>query len=74
MRYLDGHHASCSCKMGPESDPNAVVDQFGHVRGVKKLRICDDSILPEVPDMLPVATVFMVAEKIAEHIKDEYKN
>jgi len=39
-------HPCGTCKMGPASDPLAVVDQFGRVRGVSKLRILDSSIFP----------------------------
>jgi choline dehydrogenase len=40
-------HPCGTCKMGPASDPLAVVDQFGKVRGgVSKLRILDSSIFP----------------------------
>jgi choline dehydrogenase len=39
-------HPCGTCKMGPASDPDAVVDEFGRVRGVSKLRILDSSIFP----------------------------
>jgi len=43
---LSDFHPCGTCKMGPASDPLAVVDQFGKVRGVSKLRILDSSIFP----------------------------
>ena len=42
-------HASCSCRMGAEDDPMAVVDPAGRVRGVDGLRVVDASIFPVVP-------------------------
>ena len=42
-----GHHISCTAKMGPSSDPMAVVDQFGKVYGAEGLRVVDASIMPE---------------------------
>ena len=42
-----GHHISCTAKMGPSSDPMAVVDQYGKVYGADGLRVVDASIMPE---------------------------
>ncbi|MDA1280533.1 MAG: GMC family oxidoreductase N-terminal domain-containing protein [Chloroflexi bacterium] len=39
-----GHHISCTNKMGADSDPMAVVDQKGNVRGVAGLRVIDASM------------------------------
>lgn len=59
-------HASCTCRMGPDSDPDAVVDQQGRVRGVENLWICDQSIFPEIPSRGPNATAIMVGERMSE--------
>ena len=42
-----GHHVSCTAKMGPRTDPDAVVDQYGKVYGVSGLRVADASIMPD---------------------------
>ena len=42
-------HDVGTCKMGPDSDPQAVVDPQLRVRGVKGLRVADNSIMPLVP-------------------------
>ena len=42
-----GQHISGTCKMGPASDPMAVVDQHGHVHGLQNLRVVDASIMPD---------------------------
>jgi 5-(hydroxymethyl)furfural/furfural oxidase len=59
-------HASCSCRMGREDDPMAVVDTEGRVRGVNRLRVVDASIFPVVPCANTNFPVLMSAEKIAD--------
>ena len=61
-------HASCSCRMGADDDPLAVVDVTGRVRGVDGLRVCDASIFPVVPCANTNFPVLMTAEKIADTI------
>ncbi len=63
------HHISCTAKMGPESDPMAVVDQHGRVRGVDGLRIVDGSILPDCPRSNTNVPIMMLAERISDWIK-----
>ena len=63
------HHSAGSCKMGTPDDPMAVVDTQGRVMGgIEGLRIVDSSIMPLLPPGQPVATVYMVAEKLADDI------
>ena len=59
-------HASCSCRMGREDDPMAVVDTQGRVKGVQGLRVVDASIFPVVPCANTNFPVLMAAEKIAD--------
>ena len=61
-------HASCTCKMGKKDDKLAVVDSKGKVFGVQKLRVVDASAIPFLPPGHPMATVYALAEKIAEDI------
>ena len=62
------YHPSCTCKMGPESDPEAVVDLQCRVRGLENLRVVDASIMPScVSGNLNGPTV-MLAEKAADII------
>ncbi len=58
-------HASCSCRMGRDDDPMAVVDSQGRVKGVQGLRVVDASIFPVVPCANTNFPVLMTAEKIA---------
>lgn len=50
MRQETGpeNHQAGSCKMGPASDPMAVVDPLLRVHGIKGLRVADTSIMPQV--------------------------
>jgi 5-(hydroxymethyl)furfural/furfural oxidase len=64
-------HASCSCRMGREDDPMAVVDTTGRVRGVEGLRVVDASIFPVVPCANTNIPTLMTAEKIADAILAE---
>jgi len=60
------HHVSCTAKMGPDSDPMAVVDQYGRVKGVDGLRVCDLSIMPDCPRANTNSPAMMIGERIAE--------
>ena len=64
------YHVSCTCKMGPESDPMAVVDQYGWVRGLEGLRVADASVMPDVVRANTNVTTIMVGERVAEWIKE----
>ncbi len=65
-----GHHISCTNKMGPASDPLAVVGQSGLVNGTKGLRIVDASIMPECVRANINVTVMTMAERICDLIKN----
>lgn len=58
-------HTSGTCKMGPGSDPMAVVDQYCRVRGLDGLRVVDLSIAPDVVRANTNATAIMIAERAA---------
>ena len=61
-------HASATCKMGRPDDPMAVLDSQAKVKGVSGLRVVDASSFPFVPPGHPMATVYMLALKIADEI------
>ncbi len=62
-------HISGTCKMGPASDPMAVVDQNCRVHGVEGLRVVDASIMPNVIRANTNATTIMIGERAADLIK-----
>jgi choline dehydrogenase len=64
-------HPSSSCKMGPASDPLAVVDGQARVRGVSNLRVVDASIFPYIPRCNLHAPTVVVAERMADLIRHE---
>ena len=63
-----GHHISSTNTMGVDSNPLAVVDQYGAVRGVGGLRVIDASIMPTCVRANINATVIAMAERMAELI------
>ncbi len=63
------YHASATCAMGKVGDPRAVVDAHARVMGVQNLRVVDMSALPFAPPGHPQATVYMLAEKVADGIE-----
>ena len=63
-----GHHASCTCKIGGDTDPDAVLDSSFRVRGVKGLRVVDASVFPRIPGFFVVMPIYMIGEKAADAI------
>lgn len=62
-------HTSVTCRMGPESDPLAVVDQQCNVHGMRGLRVVDASSMPDIVRANTNATIIMVAERVADFIR-----
>ncbi len=63
------YHPCGTAKMGPDSDPMAVVDPQLRLRGVEGLRVADASVMPRIPSNNIHAPVLMIAEKCADMIK-----
>ncbi|MRH44891.1 choline dehydrogenase [Aquibacillus halophilus] len=62
-------HPSCTAKMGPASDPMAVVDPLTmKVHGLDNVRVVDASAMPYVTNGNIHAPVLMLAEKAADLI------
>jgi choline dehydrogenase-like flavoprotein len=57
-------HAVGTCRMGTPGDPAAVVDPFCRVIGFDGLRVCDASVMPD----LPRANTHLSTVAVAEHL------
>ncbi|KAL5240755.1 hypothetical protein ACI65C_008165 [Semiaphis heraclei] len=66
------YHPAGTCKMGPDSDSDAVVDHRLRVRGIDRLRVIDASIMPNIISGNPNAPVIMIGEKGADMIKKDW--
>jgi choline dehydrogenase len=62
------NHISGTCKMGPASDPTAVVDPCGRVHGLEGIRVADASIMPDCVRANTNATTMMIGERMADLI------
>jgi choline dehydrogenase len=63
------YHPSCTCKIGADDDPMAVLSPDCRVRGVNNLRIVDSSIFPLITNGNLNAPTIMAAEKAADMIR-----
>lgn len=66
------YHAVGTAKMGPDSDPHAVVDSELKVKKVDRLRVIDASIMPIIPSANTNAATIMVGEKGSDLIKSTW--
>ena len=62
------YHLMGTCRMGPKSDPTAVVDDELRVQGIDGLRVVDASIMPKMISANLNAATMMIAEKGADLI------
>ena len=63
-----GHHASCTCKIGPRRDPTAVLDSEFRVHGTRNLRVVDASVFPHITGYFILMPIYIVSEKAADVI------
>jgi choline dehydrogenase len=68
--YTSYFHGVGTCKMGPTSDPMAVVDQHLLVHGMENLWIGDASIMPTVAHANTNLTSMMIGERAADFIRE----
>ncbi|MDE0942214.1 MAG: GMC family oxidoreductase N-terminal domain-containing protein [Alphaproteobacteria bacterium] len=61
-------HVMGTCRMGPETDPTAVVDDQLRVRGMEGLRVIDASVMPAMVSANLNAATMMIAEKGSDMI------
>jgi choline dehydrogenase len=63
------YHLIGTARMGPATDPTAVVDDRLLVHGMEALRVVDASIMPHIPSANTYATTLMIAEKAADMMR-----
>jgi choline dehydrogenase-like flavoprotein len=68
-----GHHASCSCAIGPV-EQHGVLDAAFRVHGTRGLRVVDASVFPRIPGFFIVSAIYMVGEKAADVILADARN
>ena len=62
-------HASGTCKLGPASDPTAVVDQRLNIHGLENIKVADASVMPNVIRANTNATTIMIGERAADWLR-----
>lgn len=67
------YHYSGTCKMGPDSDSMAVVDERLRVKGVQGLRVVDASVMPTIVAGHTNAPTVMIGEKGSEMIVEDWR-
>jgi choline dehydrogenase-like flavoprotein len=67
-----GHHASCSCAIGPR-EQNGVLDSAFRVHGTQGLRVVDASVFPRIPGFFIASAIYMIGEKAADVILADAK-
>ena len=70
---IGGFHAAGACKMGPSSDPLAVVDSRLRVHGIAGLRVVDAGVMPLITSGNTNSPTLMLAEKAAQWIAEDAK-
>jgi choline dehydrogenase len=65
------YHPAGTCRMGPDGDDQAVVDQRLQVRGVQGLYVADASVMPRIPTGFTNIPCYMVGERLADWLRDE---
>ena len=64
------YHLVGTARMGPRTDPTAVVDDNLRVHGLDGLRVVDASIMPNIVSANTYASTMMIAEKASDLIRN----
>lgn len=62
-----GHHACCTCPIGP-LEKNGVLTSDFRVHGTVGLRVVDASVFPRIPGFFIASSIYMIGEKAAAAI------
>ena len=67
-----GHHASCTCAIGPRDAGGVLASDF-RVHGTSGLRVVDASVFPRIPGFFIACAVYMIGEKAADSVLEAAK-
>ena len=62
-------HAVGTCRMGAAGDPAAVVDTDCRVVGSRRLRVCDASVMPDLPKANTHLTTVAIAQRLLRRFR-----
>jgi choline dehydrogenase-like flavoprotein len=62
-------HAVGTCRMGRPGDPAAVVDLDCRVQGYERVRVCDASVMPDLPKANTHLTTVAIADELARRLQ-----
>lgn len=65
-------HAAGTCRMGTPGDPAAVTDADCRVIGYERLRVCDASVMPDLPKANTHLTTVAIADALATKMRAEH--
>src|SRR6202023_1238836 len=71
-KHAWGHHASCTCAIGPRDRAGVLSSDF-RVHGTSGLRVVDASVFPRIPGFFIACAVYMIGEKAADAILEDAK-
>jgi len=63
-------HPSGTCRMGAADDPHCVTSPTGKLYGVEAVRVCDASLMPSIVCANTNMPTIMIAERIADFIRN----
>jgi len=67
-----GHHASSTCAIGDPTKGGVLTSDFC-VHGTVGLRVVDASVFPRIPGFFVASAIYMIGEKAADVILQQYK-
>ena len=68
--YDSYHHGVGTCRMGPASDGEAVVDQTLRVHGMDNLWVADASVMPTVVHANTNVSCIMIGERLYDFVRE----